>query len=146
MANAPWDDHGHNNKFKIDFSPYITKMSPLKITLDRLETTNGADGFERTFRPGIQRVEQITFEIAEDPDDVKAWRPWILQCQQGQRDNYRKNITVDVMNQKGETLRSFNLLDCIPVSINSITLDAQAGATTKHTHLTIDVNRVEWTS
>ena len=144
MAFAPWDDHGHNNKFKIDFSPYITKMSELKFTVDRLETTNGGDVAERTFRPGIIRVEQITFEIAEDPDDVKLWRPWIEKCHAGDRANYRKNFTVEVLNQKGETLRSFNLVDCIPVSIQSITLDAQAGATTKHTVLTIDVNRVEF--
>jgi len=143
-ATADQDKHGHNNKFKIDFSPHITKMSPLKISFDRLETTNGGDTGERTFRHGVMRVDQITFEIAEDPDDVKNWKQWIADCQAGNRQAYRKHITVEVHNQKGDVLRGFDLIDCIPVSISSILLESQAGTATKHAILTIDVNRVEF--
>jgi len=141
MALTDADAHIFNNNFKVDFNEDIVKVSSINMTFPKVATTTGHDIKERTFRPGRPTYGNITFTGAEHKDTVKTVRAWVKDAYDGKPS--RKNITVEVHNQKQEIVRSFNLLECLPVSYSSIDFGSQGGGGTMHWVLEVRVQRVE---
>jgi phage tail-like protein len=141
MAETEHDKHIFVNNFKVDLSEDIVKVSSINMTIPKIHATTGLDVREKAHRPGRPVFGNITFTGAEHTDGIKKIRSWIKDAYDGK--DARKDITVEVHNQKGEVVRSFNLMRCLPVAYSSVDFDSQSGAATMHWMVEIRVPRVE---
>ncbi len=141
MAATDADAHIFVNNFKVDLNEDVTQVSSINMTIPKIPTTTGSDIKERTFRPGRPTFGNITFTGAEHADSVKNIRQWVKSAYDGKPS--RKNITVEVHNQKHEIIRTFNLMECLPVAYSSIDFNSQGGAATMHWVLEVRVQRIE---
>lgn len=141
MAETEADKHIFVNNFHCDLSDDIIKISSINMTIPKIPTTTGNDVAQKTHRPGRATFGNITFQGAEHTDGVKKIRSWIKDAYDGK--DARKDITVDIKNQKGEVVRTFNLFRCLPVAYSSIDFNSQGGAATMHWVVEVRVQRVE---
>jgi phage tail-like protein len=141
MAETEHDKHIFVNNFKVDLSEDIVKVSSINMTIPKIHATTGLDVTEKAHRPGRPVFGNITFTGAEHTDGVKKIRSWIKDAYDGK--DARKDITIEIHSQKGEVVRSFNLMRCLPVAYSSIDFDSQSGAATMHWMVEVRVQRVE---
>src|SRR5437870_10362151 len=121
MPETEADKQIFANKFKIDLSGHVTKVSSIQMVIPKYSTPTGLDRV-RTFRPGQPQYGTITIEGAEHVEGVKKIRQWMKDAHDGK--DSRKDITIEIHNQKGETVRTFNLYRCLPINYNSIDLNS----------------------
>jgi len=141
MALTDADAHIFNSNFKVDLNEDVVKVSSINMTIPKVAATTGFEIAQRTFRPGRPTFGNITFTGAEHKDTVKIIRGWVKDAYDGK--TCRKNITIEVHNQKHEIIRTFNLMECLPVAYSSVDFDSQGGASTMHWVLEVRVQRVE---
>jgi len=141
MAATDADAHIFVNNFKIDLTDDIVKVSSINMTIPKIATTTGSDVKERCFRPGRPTFGNITLQAAEHKETVKIVRGWVKDAYDGKA--VRKNITIEIHNQKHEIVRTFHLFECLPVAYSSIDFNSQGGGSTMHWVLEIRVQRVE---
>jgi phage tail-like protein len=141
MAATESDKHVFVNNFKIDFHDDIVKCSSINMTAPKIATTTGLDQKERTFRPGRPTFGNITFQGAEHKESVKDVRKWVKDAYDGKQ--VRKNITIEIHDQAHAVVRTFHLMECLPVAYSSIDFTSQGGGMTMHWVLEIRVQRVE---
>lgn len=141
MAETEHDKHIFVNNFKVDLSEDITKVSAITMRVPKIPATTGLDIKEKAYRPGRPTFGNITFEGAEHVDGVKKIREWVKKAYDGEES--RKDITIEIHSQKGETVRTFNLFRCLPVAYSSIDFGSQGGAQTMHWVLEVRVQRIE---
>lgn len=141
MGKTEYDAHIFNNRFKVDLSEDITKVSSIVLQLDKIESTTGNHHEHKVFIPGIGTFGTITFQGAEHKDGVKKIREWVKTAYDG--NDARKSVTVELHNQKGETIRTFHLHECFPIAYNTIDMGSQGGRTTISWTLDVRVTRVE---
>jgi len=141
MAETEADKQIFVNNFHVDLSDDIVKVSSIEMTIPKLHAPDATGVKEKRFRPGRPTFGTIRFEGAEHQDGVKKIRQWIKDAYDGK--DSRKDITVEVKNQKGEAVRTFNLFRCLPISYSSIDLNAQGGGGTMHWVVEVRVQRVE---
>jgi len=140
---APTDSDAHIfcSNFKSDLNEDIVKISSINMTVPKVATTTGFDTAQKTFRPGRPTFGNITFCGAEHKDSVKIIRQWVKDAYDGKP--VRKNITIEIHNQKHEIVRTFHLLECLPVAYSSVDFNSQGGAATMHWVLEVRVHLVE---
>jgi len=141
MAETDSDKHIFVNNFKCDLNEDIVKVSSINMTIPKIATTTGSDVKERTYRPGRPTFGNIVMTGAEHKDSVKTIRQWVKDAYDGKA--VRKHITIEIHSQKHKVVRTFNLMECLPVSYSSIDFNSQGGAGTMHWVLEIRVQRVE---
>jgi len=141
MAETEADKHIFVNNFKVDLSEDITKVSSINMTIPKIAATTGNDVAQKTFRPGRPAFGNITFTGAEHVEGVKKIRAWIKDAYDGK--DARKDITVEVHSQKGEIVRSFNLMRCLPTAYSSVDFGSQGGVATMNWVVEVRVPRVE---
>jgi phage tail-like protein len=144
MAKTEHDEHIFVNNFVVDMGgeqKHIRKVSPITMRIPKIETTTGLDKW-KTWRPGRPNFGNITFEGAEHKgaDGTKIIRDWVKTAYDGK--DARKDITITVKNQKGEDVRTFDLVSCLPVAYSSIDLGSQGGAQTMHWVLEVRVQQI----
>src|SRR5437588_421979 len=137
MAETEHDKHIFVNNFHVDLSQDITKVSSINMTVPKIPTTTGSDVQQKTHRPGRPTFGNITFTGAEHPQDVSKVKTWVKTAYDG--GDARKDITVEVRNQAGDSVRTFNLFRCLPVAFSSIDFGSQGGAQTSHWVLEVRV-------
>jgi hypothetical protein len=74
-------------------------------------------------------------------DNLADVRSWVQQVYDG--GSVKKKITISVVDQAGDTVRTFNLIDCYPVSLSLVNLDLTAADSVLRWRLEVRVNRVE---
>lgn len=141
MAETEADKHIFCNNFHVDLSDDILNVSSISMSIPKIPTTTGSDTSQKTHRPGRPAFGNITLRGAEHTEGVKKIRGWIKDAYDGK--DARKDITVEVKNQKGEAVRTFNLYRCLPVSYSSIDFNSQGGASTMHWTVEVRVQRIE---
>ena len=141
MAETEADKTIFVNNFTVDLCEHITKVSSINMTVPKIQATTGNNTRERTYRPGRPTFGNITFEGAEDLQSVKKVKSWVKDAYDGKPS--RKNITVEVKGQDQKTVRTFNLMNCLPIAYSSIDFGSQGGAGTMHWVLEVYVQRVE---
>jgi phage tail-like protein len=141
MAETEHDKHVFVNNFKCDLSQDLTKISSITMRVPKIHAHTGLDVKEMAHRPGRPSFGNITFEGAEHKDGIKSIREWVKKAYDG--DEARKDLTLEIHNQKGETVRTFNLFRCLPVHYSSIDFSSQGGAATMHWVLEVRVQRIE---
>jgi phage tail-like protein len=141
--NKEADEHVFVNNFNVDLSKDIVKVSAITMRIPKIPATTGLHVKERVYRPGRPVFGNITFEGAEHKgaDGTKKIRDWVKTAYDGK--DARKDVTVTVKNQKGEDVRTFNLISCLPVSYSSIDLGSQGGPATMHWVLEVRVQQVK---
>jgi phage tail-like protein len=141
MAETEHDKHVFVNNFSCDLSEDITKISAITMRIPKIPAQTGLDVKEKAYRPGRPVFGNITFEGAEHKDGTKKIRDWVKTAYDGK--DARKDMTITIKNQKGEPVRTFNLISCLPVAYSSIDLGAQGGAQTMHWVLECRVQQVK---
>lgn len=141
MAETESDKHIFVNNFKTDLSDDVTKVSAITMRIPKIPTSTGNDHQERTFRPGRATFGNITFECADHKDGTNKLRQWMKDAYDGKE--ARKDITIEIRNQKGETVRTFNLYRCLPVHFHAIDVGSQGGQGTMHVTIEVRVQRIE---
>lgn len=141
MAETESDKHIFVNNFQCDLSPDITKISSITMRVPKIAATTGLDTKEKTYRPGRATFGNITFEMADHKDGTNKIRQWMKDAYDGK--DARKDLTIEVKSQKGETVRTFNLFRCLPVSYQAIDMGSQGGQGTLHVTLEVRVQRIE---
>jgi len=141
MAETEHDKQLFVNKFKVDLNEHIIRVSSINMTVAKAPAGLGVDGKEKCWRPSRPSFGNITFEGAEHKDSVKKIREWVKKAYDG--GDARKDITIEVHNQKGEVVRTYNLFRCLPMAYSSIDFQSQGGKTTMHWTLEVRVQRIE---
>lgn len=143
MAETEHDKHCFVNNFECDLSKDITKISAITMRIPKIPAHTGLDIKEKAFRPGRPVFGNITFEGAEHKGDdgTKKIRDWVKTAYDGK--DARKDLSISVKDQKGQEVRHFNLISCLPVAYSSIDLGSQGGAMTMHWVLEVRVQQVK---
>jgi len=141
MAMTEADKHIFVNNFKVDLSDDISKVSSVTMSIPKLPSSTGNDVPQKTFRPGRPTFGNITFTGIEHTEGVKKIRQWIKDAYDGK--DARKDITIEIHDQQGQTVRSFNLMRTLPVAYSSIDLSSQGGAQMMQWVVEVRVQRIE---
>jgi phage tail-like protein len=143
MAETEHDKHVFVNNFDCDLSKDITKISAITMRIPKIPAQTGLDVKEKAYRPGRPVFGNITFEGAEHKGDdgTKKIRDWVKTAYDGK--DARKDLTITIKSQKGEPVRTFNLISCLPVAYSSIDFGSQGGAQTMHWVLEVRVQQIK---
>jgi phage tail-like protein len=137
-VNARRLDPYKNFKFRVKWDGRyvagVSKVSALKRNTEVVEHRAGGDPSTSRKSPGRTKFEAVTFErgITHDPD-FEAWanKVWNygagLGAEVSLRD-FRKDLTIEVYNDSGQLVLTFNLFRCWPSEFEIGDLDAGANA------------------
>jgi hypothetical protein len=123
-------------------SPHIITVSPITARFPPVECSDGRHYQYKVSQPGQPTYGNIVFEMAEHKDSFPAIKGWMKDVYDGKE--IRKDITLDVYDQSKDTVRSFNFIDCFPVSLDYLNCGAagSSGSVVK-ARLEVRVNRIE---
>ena len=110
------------------------------ITIDPLEMAPGNTGDVRLMRPGSVSPLGATITCKVGKGGSKELRQWWLDTSRGQQ--IRKSITINLRVHQQERARTYNLVDCFPVSYSSVNFDTSSTVQTET--LTVSVGRIEF--
>lgn len=92
----------------------LSKMGALKRTTTPVVHRDGADPAREHKSPGVTKYDAVTLErgVTHDPEFEK-WANLVHSLQNPMSlKNFRKDITLDVFNESGQKVLSFNLYRC----------------------------------
>ncbi|HBA55066.1 phage tail protein [Syntrophorhabdus aromaticivorans] len=130
-------DPYRNFKFKIKWDGQyvagLSKCSALKKTTEMAEWREGGDPSASRKLPGKTKYDAITLTAGVTHDD--AFEKWANMVHNFQGDaamslkNFRKDITIDVFNEAGQKVLSYNVFRCWVSEYQALPeLDASANA------------------
>lgn len=131
------------NHFDCDLSPHITSISAIRAYFPPVPVQDGRHHEYVCFQPGAPAWENVTIEFLAHDDSLQTVQDWVKSAYEGKE--ARKNISVNVRNQGGEVVRTFNLFECLPIHYTKFDLGADgSGNNTVHQlTLVIKINRIE---
>ena len=122
-----------------DASKNIREISIDELNIDMRQTT-GRDNEFWTINPAAASMGLARFTITGSPGASKELQAWFQEAAKGK--NIRKNITVTLRRDDGKTERTFNLVDCFPMSFSNVNFDTSSTVQTET--LTVKVGRIEF--
>lgn len=131
------------NHFDCDLSQHIIKISKIRAYFPPVEISDSRNHEYVVYEPGAPGWEDVTFTFMAHQQSLQGVQDWVKTCYNG--DSARKTISVNVKNQAQEIVRTYNLIDCLPIHYTKINL-GQSGAgnqTVVKMTLTCKVNRIE---
>lgn len=126
-----------NFKFKVKWDGKyvagISKVSPLKRTTEMVKHRDGGDPSSSHKSPGRTEYEAITLERGVTHDvDFEQWanKVWDFKSNvEVSLKDFRKDITIDVFNEAGQIVISYNVYRCWVSEYQALpALDANANA------------------
>jgi phage tail-like protein len=131
----------YTSYFKTDLCDHVMAISPITA---RFPKTSASDSRHHDYvrsQPGQPTYGNITFDIIDHDDSRKMVKGWVKDCYDGK--DSRKDITIELFNQSGGTVRTFNLIDCFPTSLDYLDVGSAGGAgTVGKIRLEVRVNRI----
>jgi phage tail-like protein len=138
-VNSSRYDPYKNFKFRVlwDSKPVagVSKVSALKRTTEVVKHREGGDPSSSRKSPGRSEYEAVTLErgVTHDPEfEVWANKVWNLEAGLGSEvslADFRKDITIEVLNEAGQVAMAYRLLRCWVSEFNALPdLDANANA------------------
>jgi phage tail-like protein len=126
-----------NFKFRIKWDGKyvagITKMSPLKSTMEPITWREGGDPSRLRNSPSVAKFEAITFErgVTHDPE-FENWAN-LVNSPGGDGGmslrNFRKNLYVELLNEAGQVAKAWQVYRCWVSEYNALPeLDANGNA------------------
>lgn len=138
-VNSHRQDPYKNFKFRVKFGQSqeavagLSKMSALKKTTEAIEWREAGGPSVVRKMPGRTKFEPITLEMGLTHD--RAFIEWADQVNNPDGDaamslkNYRKEVTIEVLNLQGKPVMSFILSRCWPSEFQALPeMDANANA------------------
>jgi len=103
----------------------FTEVSGLGLEVEVIEYRDGSDGNVVRKLPGLAKYNNVTLKRGYIGDTTLS--DWINSFASGPDEPDRKDFTINVFDQAGNTIRSFNLSDCFPIAWNlsPLTLEDQ---------------------
>ena len=128
--------------FSCDLSKHITSISPITSRFPAVASGDGRHWQYKVYQPGQPVYGNITFEGVEHKDTIAGVRDWVADVYNGKE--IRKDISIDIFDQAGDTVRTFNLINTFPIhySILDVGAEGSAGTVVKWT-LEVRVERVD---
>ena len=128
--------------FSCDLSKHITSISPIVARFPPVPASDGRNVRHKCTQPGQPVYGNITFEGVEHKDTIGNIKSWVKDTYEGRE--IRKDITIEVFDQAGDTVRTFNLIDTWPTHFSILDCGAygQAGTVVKWT-CEVRVNRMD---
>lgn len=129
--------------FECDLSPHIVRISPIRAYFPPIENPDGRHYEYVTYMPGAPAWEDVTFDFLAHKDSLKNIEEWVKAAYRGE--DARKTITVTVRNQAQEDVRTYDLIDCLPIHYTKVDVGASGSgkSTIMKMTLTCKVNRIE---
>ena len=136
-------DKCFTNHFKCDLSPQITSISAIRAYFPPVPAQDGRHHEYVCFQPGAPAWENVTFEILAHKDSLDSIQSWVKAGYRGEE--ARKNISIEVLNQGRDTVRTFNLFECLPIHYSKLDFgaDGSGNNTVQKLTLVVKVNRIE---
>jgi phage tail-like protein len=129
----PYKNFKFRVKWENRYVAALSKMSALKHTTEVIEWRAAADGNEVRKQPGRTKFEAVTLERGLSHD--QQFLAWAQQVHHPQGPaaislkNYRKEVTVEVLNLQGTTVMAFTLKRAWPSEFQVLPeMDANANA------------------
>lgn len=116
----------------------VLSVEQVGLSVDSIEYQSGDDNIVRAL-PGVGRPNNviITGFLTRDT----SMENWIREVYNGK--DIRKDITVTILNPKGEGLRTFDLIDCFPTRYEILDMDSGPSGEVMKWTLEVRVNRIE---
>jgi len=136
-ANPQRYDPYRNFKFKVkvdnQYVAGLSKCSALKKTTEMVEWREGGDPSTTHKLPGKTKYDPITLTAGVTQDTTfEAWANLVNNFQGDAAmslKNFRKNITIEVANEAGQTVLAYNVFNCWVSEYQALPeLDAMANA------------------
>ena len=140
--NIRTDNYARSSGFRVVMDgremPDLLSVSQPGLNIEEVELGTGSDNV-RLAVPGAGSANTVTFEgILSDDTSI---RDWAVDTYNGE--DIRKDITIEIYEHKGNTLRTLNLFDCFPTRYEIMDLDAGDKSGVVKWHLEVRVNRIE---
>lgn len=136
-------DKCFTNHFDCDLSEDIVSISAIRAYFPPVPAQDGRHHEYVCFQPGAPCWENVTFEILSHSRSIDKVQSWVKTAYEGK--DARKTITINVRNQAGDVVRTFNLFDCLPIHYSKIDIgmDGTGNNTIEKLVLVVNVNRIE---
>jgi phage tail-like protein len=115
--------------------PKVTEVSGLKSEVDKIELKQQTDDGKYVVRQLIGRFKPGELQITRGLTDSKTVTDWLKTVMQGDVAGARKTASVELLDYKGETLKTYNFVNCWvrSVEVGSLKAGATEQATEKFT-------------
>ena len=128
--------------FKCDLSEDILSVSPITARFPPTTAGDGRNYQYKVFQPGQPVYGNIVLEGAEHKDTIGKIKSWVKDVYDGKE--IRKDITIEVLDQAHDTVRTFNLIDTFPTHFNILNVGAEGqSGSVVHWTLEVRVDRID---
>lgn len=144
MANpAGQRDKCFTNHFQCDLSDQIVNITKIRAYFPPVEISDGRNKEYVVYEPGAPAWEDVTFTFMGSSKSLQTVQDWVQTAYDGK--DCRKTITVTIRNQAQEDVRSYNLIDCLPIHYTKVNIGASGSgqSTVVKLKLKCKVNRIE---
>ncbi len=138
MPLDPLDSSSANGfRLKIDGIqvPKVSEVSGLKNEVDKIELKQQTDDGKYVVRQLIGRAKPGEFQVTRGLTDSKTITDWLKTVMEGDVAGARKTASVELLDYKGETIKTYNFMNCWvrSVEVNALKAGAAEQATEKFT-------------
>ncbi|MCK6067917.1 MULTISPECIES: phage tail protein [Microbacterium] len=138
MAMDPFDS-SPANAFTVTIDgieiPKVVEVSGLKTEVDKIELKQQTKDGKYIVRQLIGRPKAGQFTVTRGLTDSKTVTDWLKVVMEGDVAGARKTASVALLDYKGETIKTYNFVNCWvqSVELNSLKAGATEQATEKFT-------------
>jgi phage tail-like protein len=132
-------DNSPANAFSVTIDgievPRVIEVSGLKTEVDKIELKQQMKDGKYVVRQLIGRPKAGTFSVTRGLTESKTVTDWLKTVMEGDVAGARKTAAVSLLDYKGETLKTYNFVNCWvqSVELNSLKAGATEQATEKFT-------------
>ncbi|TQJ40720.1 phage tail-like protein [Arthrobacter sp. SLBN-112] len=132
-------DNSPANAFSVTIDgievPRVIEVSGLKTEVDKIELKQQTKDGKYVIRQLIGRQKAGTFSVTRGLTESKTVTDWLKTVMEGDVAGARKTAAVSLLDYKGETLKTYNFVNCWvqSVELNSLKAGATEQATEKFT-------------
>ena len=144
MSNTPKSirEKCFTSHFSVDLCEHITSVSSIVARFPPVPASDGRMHQYMCTQPGQPQYGNITFTGLEHESSIGKIKSWVKDVYEG--NEIRKPITIEVFDQSGDTVRTFNLIDTWPTSFSILNVGADGGTgSVMCWTLEVRVNRID---
>src|SRR3954470_19156835 len=128
LADALDSSSANGFRVKIDGIqiPKVIEVSGLKSEVDKIELKQQTQDGKYVVRQLPGRIKAGEFTVTRGLTDSKTATDWLKSVAQGDVAGARKTASVELLDYKGETIKTYNFVNCWVRSVEVNTLKAGA--------------------
>lgn len=137
LADALDSSSANGFRVKVDgvMIPKVMEVSGLKTEVDKIEMKQQTSDGKYVVRQLIGRAKAGEFTVTRGLTDSKTVTDWLKTVMEGDVAGARKTASVELLDYKGETIKTYNFNNCWVrvVELNALKAGAAEQATEKFT-------------